>query len=320
MVKVRVRLLEQDDLSDADRIMRVAFGTFIGLPQPEAFMGDAGFVRPRFRASPQTAFAAVLDDAVVGSNFASRWGTFAFFGPLTVRPDLWNQGIAQKLLEPALKLFETWQTRLAGLFTFADSSKHRALYEKFGFRTRALTLIGTKPVPSKTRFAGTAERKGWSTFREVPAAKREDQLLECRAVAATVYQGLDLSSEIIAADKHELGDTILVRDDAGLAAFAVCHVGRGTEAGSGNCYVKFGAARSGPRAEQSFERLLAAAEAFAREREAERLIAGMNTARSVAYKQFAAVGFRESIAGVAMMRPDQPGFNRPEAFVIDDWR
>ena len=74
MAKVRIRLLEEDDLGDADRIMRVAFGTFIGLPQPESFMGDAGFVRPRFRATPQNAFVAVLDDAVVGSNFATRWG------------------------------------------------------------------------------------------------------------------------------------------------------------------------------------------------------------------------------------------------------
>jgi hypothetical protein len=219
-----------------------------------------------------------------------------------------------------MDLFERWQTRLAGLFTFADSPKHHALYEKFGFRKRELTLIGVKNVPPKANFAGAAERKGWSTFSEAPGAKREDTLLDCRAVTATVFPGLDLSSEIVAADKHGHGDTVLVRDETGLAAFAVCHVGKGTEAGTKNCYVKFGATRSGVRAEQSFERLLDAVEAFAREREAERLIAGMNTARTMAYKQFAKRGFREMIAGVAMLRPNQPGFNRPDAFVIDDWR
>jgi hypothetical protein len=319
-LRVHVRPLEQDDLGDADRIVRAAFATAVGLPKPDPVTGDTGYVRPRFRAAPNAAFAAEVEGAVVGSNFAARWGTFAYCGPLTLRRDLWDYDVAQKLLEPVLDLFERWNTRLAGLFTFADNPKHLALYEKMGFRKRELTLVGTKNVESKAHFAGAAERKGWSTFSEAPPAKRESLLIECRAVAETVFPGLDLKAEIAATTKHELGDTILVRDDAGLAAFAVCHVGRGSEAGNGNCYVKFGAARSGARAEQSFERLLQAVEAFARERESRMLIAGINTARAAAYKRFAVNGFREGVAGFAMLRPNQPGFNRPEAYVIDDWR
>jgi len=300
--------------------MRSALGPAIGLPQPDPVTGDTGYVRPRFRAAPNTAFAAEVEGSVVGSNFATRWGTFACCGPLTVRRDLWDQDIPQKLLEPVLDLFDRWNTRLAGLFTFADNTKQHALYEKMGFRKRELTLVGTKSIEAKAHFAGAAERKGWSTFSDAPASKRESLLLECRTVAETVFPGLDLKSEIAATTKHELGDSILVRDDAGLAAFAVCHVGRGSEAGNGNCYVKFGAARSGLRAEQNFERLLQAIEAFAREREARMLVAGVNTARTAAYKKFAMSGFREGIAGFAMLRPNQAGFNRPEAYVLDDWR
>jgi GNAT superfamily N-acetyltransferase len=302
--------------------MRVAFGTFIGLPQPESFMGDASYVRPRFRASPKTAFAAELDGVVVGSNFASRWGSFGFFGPLTVRPDLWNQGIAQRLLEPVLDLFERWKVSLCGLFTFADSAKHHALYEKFGFRRRAVTIIGAKtlePAAGPVELL-RAQRKGWSTLAEATKTDRERLLLECRAIAETIHPGLDLTSEIVATEKLGLGHTLLIYDDAGLAGFAVCQSGRGTEAGSGNCYLKFGAARGGPRAEQNFERLLRAAEAFAHEHQLQRLTAGINTARSNAYKQFTGWGFREMIAGVAMQRPNQPGFNRPEIYVLDDWR
>jgi GNAT superfamily N-acetyltransferase len=318
--RVNVRPLEQEDLGDADRILRAALGTSVALPQPDPVTGDAGYVRPRFSSAPSAAFAAEVDGAVVGSNFAARWGTFAFCGPLTVRRDLVEQNVAEKLLEPVLDLFERWNTRLAGLFTFADNAKHHALYEKAGFRKRELTLVGTKNVAPKAHFAGAAERKGWSTFCEAPPSKRESLLLECRAVAETVFPGLDLGSEISGTAKHELGDTILVRDDAGLAAFAVCHTGPASEAGSGNCYVKFGAARSGARAEQNFERLLEAIEAFAREREAHKLIAGVNTSRTAAYKRFAASGFHEGVAGFAMLRPNQPGFNRPEAWVLDDWR
>ena len=46
-----VRPLTERDLPVADHVMRLAFGTFLGLPDPTAFMGDAGYVRTRWLAS-----------------------------------------------------------------------------------------------------------------------------------------------------------------------------------------------------------------------------------------------------------------------------
>jgi GNAT superfamily N-acetyltransferase len=84
---VSVRLLREGDLSEADRIMRLAFGTFLGLPDPMTFMGDAGLVRTRWVAAPDAAFGAEVEGKLVGSNFATNWGSVGFFGPLTVEPD-----------------------------------------------------------------------------------------------------------------------------------------------------------------------------------------------------------------------------------------
>ena len=44
---ISVRALEEKDLSTADRIMRLAFGTFLGVPEPASFFGDASYVRAR---------------------------------------------------------------------------------------------------------------------------------------------------------------------------------------------------------------------------------------------------------------------------------
>ena len=44
---VRVRPLAAEDLDEADRICRVAFGTFVGVSRPETFFGDADLVRTR---------------------------------------------------------------------------------------------------------------------------------------------------------------------------------------------------------------------------------------------------------------------------------
>ena len=67
-----VRPLAEADLADADRVFRVAFGTFLRVPDPRQFFGDAEFVRTRWHADPGAAFAAVRDGRLVGSNFVAN--------------------------------------------------------------------------------------------------------------------------------------------------------------------------------------------------------------------------------------------------------
>src|SRR5256885_4663571 len=83
---VVIRPLTEADLVDADRVFRVAFGTFLGAPDPRQFFGDAEVVRPRWNADNDAAFAAVRDGQLVGSNFVANWGSVGFFGPLSVDP------------------------------------------------------------------------------------------------------------------------------------------------------------------------------------------------------------------------------------------
>jgi len=313
-MKVEIRPLAEEDLDDADRIFRTAFGTFLGMPDPSAFMGDADLVRTRWRALPEGALGAYSDGALVGSNFAARWGSFGFFGPLTVRPDLWNSGVGRALLDPTMALFERWGTRLAGLFTFAQSAKHVSLYQRFGFWPQYLTAVMTKPV------AAAESAPGATRYSDLAPRDRATCLDECRALTDSVYAGLDVRIEIEAAARQSLGDTVLVRDGGGLVALAVCHVGAGSEAGSGAAYVKFGAARSGPSAARHFDHLVSACEDFARARGAGRLMAGVNSARHDAYRALIGRGFRTALQGVAMLRPNDRGFNRNDCFVLDDWR
>ena len=100
---VSIRPLNEDDLGEADRIFRLAFGTFLGLPDPLMFLGDGDYVRTRWQADPASAFAAEADGELVGSNFATNWGSVGFFGPASVRPDLWDRGVGVGLVEPAME-------------------------------------------------------------------------------------------------------------------------------------------------------------------------------------------------------------------------
>jgi hypothetical protein len=78
---ISVRPLQESDLVTADHIMRLAFGTLLALPDPASFLGDAGYVRTPWRANPNAAFAAEINNEVVGSNFAANWGRVGFFVP-----------------------------------------------------------------------------------------------------------------------------------------------------------------------------------------------------------------------------------------------
>jgi hypothetical protein len=78
---IKVGPLKQSELKEADRIVRLAFGTFLGLPNPLDFMGDRTFVAPRWRSTHIKVIAARDGDRLFGSNVATRWGSFGFFGP-----------------------------------------------------------------------------------------------------------------------------------------------------------------------------------------------------------------------------------------------
>jgi GNAT superfamily N-acetyltransferase len=313
-MNISIRLLQENELSTAEHIFRLAFGTFIGLPQPTDFCGDAKYVQTRWLVDPTAAFAAEVDGRLVGSNIAVCWGSVGFFGPLSVHPDFWGQGVAKLLIECAIDKFSEWDTRQAGLFTFPNSPKHHGLYQKFGFYPRFLTFIMAKPIQFVER-----ELLG-KKYSELNSQERSHFLKECYELTDAIYPGLDLSREILAVEAQNLGDTVLLWDDKGLAGFAVCHCGAGSEAGSNVCYVKFGAVRSGALAGERFERLLDVCESFGAAEKMVSLRAGVNTSHDLAYGRMVDRGFRTESTGVVMHRPNDPGYNRPEVFVLDNWR
>ena len=294
--------------------MRLAFGTFRGLPDPATAFGDRDYVRTRFRAAPDCAWAAEVDGKVVGSVFAARWGSFGFFGPLTVHPELWDRGIASRLLDPVLESFERWEVRQAGLFTFASSPKHVSLYQRHGFWPGSLTVVAAKPV------AANADGLYALASKET-ASGRATLLGEIRELTDAVYRGLDLEREIVAAATQGIGDTLLLPGDDALDGVAVCHRGAGSEAGSETCYVKVAAVRPGAGAADRFERLLDACESFAADSALGRLVAGVNTGRLDAYRRLLSRGFRIEQVGIAMhLRPGEPTLDTPEHYVISDLR
>jgi GNAT superfamily N-acetyltransferase len=331
-----IRPFRESDISKADHIFRLAFGTFIGLKDPLTFFGDADYIRTRFMANPSGSFAAEVDGELVGSNFVTNWGSVGIFGPLTIHPDLWDKGIAKHLLKSTMDYFEKLGTKHIGLFTWAQSPKHLGLYQRFGFWPRSLTAIMAKHLEEDgTNFANQAimsdEEKAsvqWSRYSDVATEDRRGCLNTCRNLTTAIYDGLDVQQEIDAVNIQSLGDTVLLWHDGipdeesrRLVGLALCHCGAGTEAGSGACCIKFGAVLPGANAAIYFEKLVHACETFAKAEGVSLLVAGVNTGRYEAYRKMISLGFRNEIQGVVMDRPNEPAYNKlEEIYLIDDWR
>jgi GNAT superfamily N-acetyltransferase len=315
--QIKVRALAERELADADRVFRLAFGTFVRAPDPSRFGGDADYVRSRWIADPSAALGAFEGERLIGSNFVENWGSFGYFGPLTVDPAYWDKKIAQQLLEPTMEIFRRWSNTHLGLFTFAHSPKHMALYQKFGFWPRDLVALMGREVAG---WQGGVHLET-ARFSESAQGNRQRFLADCRGVAERNFSGLDLSHQIESVDRQKLGDTLLVYRGSQAAGFAVCHTGAGSEAGSGTCYIKFAAVRPDVYAEETLGALLAAVRDFAVSREAAKVTAGVNLARRETFRCMLRDGFRTAMQGVAMETGDPfAGYNHAGVYILDDWR
>jgi len=310
-----IRPLTKRDLPAARRIVCSSFGTFWGAPDPQTFWADRDYVCGRFGGEHVASFGAELDRDLVGSNFATRWGSVGFLGPISVRPDRQGRGIAKSLVEAATAQFDAWGVKHAGLFTFAQSALHIALYQKYGFHARFLTAIMALPAqPAR-------QTNGWSRYSDLSQNDRQAAEIACRELTEEIHEGLDLGAEIRIVAARNLGDTLLLRDGPDrLAGFAICHWGSASEAGEGCCFVKFGAARPGSSVNERFALLLDACHALAATAGMSKLLAGINLARHEAYRLMVARGFRTAIQGVTMHRPNEAAYSRTGVYVLDDWR
>ena len=94
------------------------------IEDPENFWADLDYVYGRFAAAHVASFAAELDGGLVGCNFATRWGSVGFFGPVAVRPDRQGRGIAKSLVEAAVA--QLCEARAIGLDVGMEISRPRS--------------------------------------------------------------------------------------------------------------------------------------------------------------------------------------------------
>lgn len=143
---VVVRVADERDLGCADAVLRAAFDTQTG---QTGRLGDAEYLRNRWRTDADRVVVADLRGDIVGSNAVTSWGSVGWFGPLSVTPAMWGKGIADALVDAAHERLQQRGTTQFGLFTFAESPLHFRGYARHGYWPGALVLITAREVPAE---------------------------------------------------------------------------------------------------------------------------------------------------------------------------
>jgi GNAT superfamily N-acetyltransferase len=312
---VEVRPLHEDELGEADRIHRRAYGSYFRLADPLSFGGDAQVLKSRWTTDPAAAFALVEDGHLAGSCFVTRWGSVGLLGPVSIDPDRQGRGLAHPLLEEALRFLDGPPISFHGLFTFAESAKHVGLCQRYGYWPASLAAVMSKKVSP-----GSVTPEGAAALSRLTPDAQAEALSACRELTDSIFDGLDVTGEVLSLGEQGLGDVVLSREGSRVAGVAVCHAGPGSEAGTGRAAVKFAAVRSGAGAGADLRRLLEAVEAWAASEGASVVTAGTGSGRIAAWTTLREVGYRPFAQGVAMHRDRHPGYDREDVFVLDDWR
>ncbi len=252
---VSIRLLREKDLPTADRIMRLAFGTFLGPSGTDQIHG-----RRRLRAH------ALAGGSLRGhrsgvrrrnrrQQFRHALGQRRFFRAAHDPPGFVgsrNRAAAAAADDGSIR--EMGRAARRAVYVCQQHEAREACTRNSasgpGISPRSWRfLFPRKPCPRPRR---------WARFSDLSVGDKELCIQACTKLTNSVYEGLDVQREIRAVDDQQLGDTVLTWGGGELTGFAVCHAGPGTEAGSGKCYIKFGAVRSGKSAAQEFRHLLEA--------------------------------------------------------------
>lgn len=155
------------------------------------------------------------DGEIVAFNIVHRSGVEGWMGPLAVHPDYQARGIGKTIVTKGVEWLKSEGARVIGLETMPRTMDNVGFYSSLGMLPGHLTVTVTMEGVASTE---TPERIG-----KLGQEERDAAVEECRVLTDALMPGYDFTREIAITDELALGDTILVRRDGELRAFALCH-------------------------------------------------------------------------------------------------
>jgi predicted N-acetyltransferase YhbS len=326
--KVQIRRVRKGDLSKVKDVLEQSFGDFLerqlGTRPRQAFNG-AQYVHHRWLMEPWGCFVAEEDNAkLVGAALAVTWGTVGLLGPVAVLTHYHNQTIAQQLIRAVQEFFDENKATVHGVVTYPNSAKHLALFHKFGYKPKSLTVLMSRALDrAPTRPMLPKAPKGSLTVRRFSAleeTKKKAALARFHRLTNTLCRGMDLAKEVEIVDGLALGDTLLLERGSDLVGFAIYHTPGVSEAPTAALYVKYLAIDRRHRKMEHLEQFVASIEDLAQEHGLPRVILPVYLRYWLAYSTLVKCGYQVDLTMVRMQKGKPEDYEDPADLLLDDWR
>ncbi len=267
-----VRAMAMEEVPQARAVTSEAFATLrpvlpgpaLGHPVANQWPADA-----KVATTPDGAFIAEEDGAMVGVGIVRVLGRVGVIGPIAVKPSHQRRRHGEALTRACLAYARGRGCMTVGLDTFPNSTGHFALYSRLGFLPAGLVVSMCGPVHDRDVSGATTTRtllgahvRRWS---QLSTRERERAAHAMAVICASYLPGYDPSPESRVAHSRRLGETVLVYQDQVIVGFAVCCGGPGAPQPGEGAWIRTVAVEPGDQAIACAERLVQACEGLARE-------------------------------------------------------
>jgi GNAT superfamily N-acetyltransferase len=308
---------ERPSLRDIDPLNRIFAEAFTDRYRRDGMTGvRVPFLNPliwRYALDDAGEGAMVWRDAdgeLCGFNMVHLSGREGWMGPLAVRPDRQGTGLGKSLIQTGIAWLQQRGARTLGLETMPRTIENIGFYSGLGFVPGHLTVTLTRDLPRRPALhpevlSGTGKQ-------------REEWLQACRRLTDQLAPGTDFTRELQATSDLRIGDTLLVRDSAGvLTGFALYHT---APLAAGRPQDELRILKLVARDGDTFDRLMASAEGAALAADIRRLSVRCQTAQQGGYLRLIAHGYRAHWTDLRMTLATHPEAGiAPGAVVYSNW-
>jgi GNAT superfamily N-acetyltransferase len=248
------------------------------------------------------------DGHMVAFNMVHRSGTEGWMGPLAVRPDRQGEGLGSLMVRTGIDWLRGQGATTIGLETMPRTVDNIGFYSRIGLVPSHLTVTLVHDVPRRP--GGVAELmsgagKAWN-----------ERLDECRRLTDRVLPGVDFTRELALTHDLGIGDTTLLRDRGGLAAFALWH---STPLAAGRPKDELRVLKVVAADPPAFEHLLQALQLSAVSERVTRIALRCQTEFSGTYLRLIELGYRVHWTDLRMILTGYPQRLPAEGILMSNW-
>ncbi|HXW96298.1 MAG TPA: GNAT family N-acetyltransferase [Gemmatimonadales bacterium] len=246
------------------------------------------------------------DGELCGFSIVHLSGREGWMGPLAVRPDRQGNGLGKTMIRAGIAWLKDRGARTIGLETMPRTIENIGFYSRLGFVPGHLTITLTRDLGRRPAL----HPEVLSTAGPGRAARLE----ACRALTDRLCPGTDFTRELAATADLRIGDTLLLRDgEADVVGFALYHT---APLAVGRPQDELRVLKLVAEDEETFERLMAAAEAAALAADIRRVSVRCQTAFGRAYLRLIHLGYRTHWTDLRMTLEGHPERAVPEGAVL----